>query len=343
MEETKNELTIAEMVSLVKVQTKYLLKKWLILLIGMIIFIVIGYQYAAIKPAKFTAKTTFVLSSENKGSSIMGLATQFGLDVGGGGNDAFSGENIINLFTSRLLIQRALFTPLPGGETLINHYCKTSGLKDIFLNKDRTRSAFPFPKDPETLSAIQDSLVRTIYQSVLISVLNVEKPDKKTSFYEVKTTSTDELFSYYLNVNLVRITPQFYIETKTKVARQNLAMLQNEADSLRRLLSGTIASTANAVDQTFNVNPAFQIRRAPIQQGQIKTTVLTAAYGEVVKNLEIAKLTLDREMPLYQVIDEATQPLIKQKPSKKLYAIIGGLAGLLIIATFLLIFKSRKS
>ena len=86
-------------------------------------------------------------------------------------------------------------------------------------------------------------------------------------------------------------------------------MLQNEADSLRRVLGGAITSAGSQTDLTFNLNPAYQVQRAGAQQSQASAAALGQAYGQVLQNLEIAKITLQRETPLYQIIDEPTLPL----------------------------------
>ena len=45
-------------------------------------------------------------------------------------------------------------------------------------------------------------------------------------------------------------------------------MLQNEADSLRRVLGGAITSAGSQTDHTFNLNPAYQVQRSGAQQSQ---------------------------------------------------------------------------
>ena len=108
-------------------------------------------------------------------------------------------------------------------------------------------------------------------------------------------------------------------------------MLQHEADSLRRVLGGAITSAGSQTDLTFNLNPAYQVQRSGAQQSQASASALGQAYGQVLQNLEIAKITLQRETPLYQIIDEPTLPLDMDKPGKLISLIVGGfLAGFLV-------------
>jgi hypothetical protein len=54
----------------------------------------------------------------------------------------------------------------------------------------------------------------------------------------------------------------FYIDTKSKKSRENMLILERQTDSIRRELNGAITGVAVANDNTFNLNPALNVRRA---------------------------------------------------------------------------------
>jgi uncharacterized protein involved in exopolysaccharide biosynthesis len=66
------------------------------------------------------------------------------------------------------------------------------------------------------------------------------------------------------------------------------------------------------------------VQRSGAQQSQARAAALGQAYGQVLQNLELAKITLLKETPLYQVIDEPTLPLEADKPGRLTSIIIGG-------------------
>ena len=69
-------------------------------------------------------------------------------------------------------------------------------------------------------------------------------------------------------------------------------------------------------------------------QKQIKVTMLTTLYGELVKNLELSKTMAAREEPLITIIDTPHYPL-RVRESKLKSALIGSfLGGFLCIAFF---------
>jgi hypothetical protein len=266
------------------------------------------------------------------------------LNLGSNSDNVFSGDNIITLMQSRRMVQQALFLPIPdSNQTLLNAFIKHNKLDEGWAQNEKLKNAYPFPSTPEELTLVQDSLFRTIYSSILKNMLNVFKPDKDQNIYAVVTTSENQMFSYYLTKYLVNVTSAFYIDTKTSVAKKNLVMLQKEADSLRSVLGGAITSAGVQTDLTFNLNPAFQVQRSSAQESQARAAALGQAYGQVLQNLEIAKITLQKETPLYQIIDEPTLPLDVNKPGKLTSLLIGGFLAGFLACCILIAVKVYKS
>ncbi len=219
---------------------------------------------------------------------------------------------------------------------------KESGLSDAWKSNPTFKSLFPFPSDLLKVSPIQDSMIREMYGLINDRYLKISKPEKNEFFYSVTAKSENELIATYLPIFIVDETANLYIKTKTEQARRNLEMLQFEADSLNMILSGSISSASSSLDKTFNLNPAFQARRNTVQKEVLKTNILTSAYSEVLKNLEIAKINLQRDTPLYQVIDSPRMPLKLQLISKRKFLIIGFLLSGISICFILLAIRGVK-
>ncbi|BAV10197.1 hypothetical protein SAMN05421788_104433 [Filimonas lacunae] len=346
MSEKPGEMSLKELFGKINSIRKYLFSKWLI--IGVIGFMgaVIGFVYALNKKPSYKGTLTFVLSGGSKQSGgLASLAGQFGFDVGGGGsNGAFEGENILELLKSKRIIKGALFYTVPERKNvLLNVIGEDGGFFNRWKNVPRIKTLVPFSQKATDITPIQDSLIGEMCDFLNRDFLLISKVDKKLSFYSVSTTSPYEIISVYLTKSVVQEAAKMYIDTKTKTAKDNLEMLQHEADSLRGRLSGTIYSTASIADQTFNLNSALQVQRVPIQQNQIQAQVLSAAYVEVVKNLEVAKISLQREMPLYQIIDEPGLPLTRVRMSKMKMALSLGIVFSILASVVLVVRKILQS
>jgi hypothetical protein len=337
----KDQVSLKEILFTIREWVSFLFSKWLIILIVGIAGGVLGFLYAALSKPQYSAPLSFILAnSDENNANLMGLASQFGINLGGTNEDAFKGNNIIALMKSRRMVQKALLMKPPGAnESLLNIFCRDNKLPETWEKNNRLGKIYPFPDSLSQLSSTQDSMFREIYDHVQKDNLDVSKPDKDQSIYSVTTTSPNQTFSFYLTEYIVDVTSTFYIETKTSLAKNNLAMLQREADSLRNLLGIAITSTASQTDYTFNLNPAYQVQRSASQKSQMQATVLGAAYGEVVKNLELAKITLQKQTPLYQIIDEPSLPLKMETKSKLIFLLAGGFFAGVIICIWLTIKK----
>ncbi len=310
----------------IKSWTLYFVTKWKAIAIISVVCGFLGLGLALLKKVKYKSELTFVLSNEDN-NDLASLTSQFGINLGGN-NDAFSGNNIINLFKSRKMVRWALFQKIPKENVkLLDLYVKEKQLEKSFKNEERLTNTLPFPDDTAKLTPVQDSLLREIHTDLIKNNLTIERPDTKLSFFKITTVFPDEVFSCYFTKYLVDATSKLYIDTKTTTARQNLAMLQNEADSVNRLVNNAITATGTATDQVFNLNPALQVHRTPVYRNQFNATVNEAAYTEILKNLELAKISLQKQSPIYLILDEPHLPLQRIGQGKLVSTIVGLIIG----------------
>lgn len=290
----------------------YLIKKWYFLVLSLIIGGIIGYFTMPVVAPTYTANISFVLSTgDPRGNNgLAGLAAQLGFDGTTSGNDnMFSGDNIIELFKSRSLIGSALMSVVDTSthQTLLNYIAQKKYSKFYEENG-------PFNNNPKTYNNTQISIYRRII-SYIASSFVVFKKDKKLIFYLISATSTDANTAYFISKYILAETAQYFIDTKTTVSATSVRLLQREADSLGRVLRGTYSSTAEMIDKTYNLNPSISVQRSGSLFSQAKAAALSVAYTEVMRNLEIAKINLQKETPLYKIIDEPELPLAPIKAS----------------------------
>ena len=100
-------------------------------------------------------------------------------------------------------------------------------------------------------------------------------------------------------------------------------LLQNRADSVQRELNSALYGRAQFGDQ--NMGLIRQQAAVPKLKQEMRVQMLGTLYSELVKNLEFAKLTLMREEPLIQIIDQPILPLPKARLGKLKAMVIGGI------------------
>ena len=342
----QDEISLKELIEKGKEWFSYLLSQWKIIVLAGFIGAVLGVTYSFMKKPVYTATLTFALEDEKSGGgglgSALGLASSFGFDLGGSGGSIFSGSNLTQLFKSRKMVEQTLLTPV-----VVNG--KTISLAEMYIQNNEWREGWAkkpaFAKlefspnaNREKFTRVQDSIMGVMYTNLSKTGLSVGQKDKKIDIISIDVASSNELFSKYFCEALAKKVGDFYVATKTKKARANMAILQKQTDSIRGELNGAITGVAVANDNTFNLNPALNVRRTPSARRQVDVQANTAILTELVKQTELAKVALRKETPLIQVIDRPILPLEKERFGKAKGIVSGGL----LFSFFCVIFFTCK-
>jgi hypothetical protein len=336
---TNDEISLKELIKKGREWFSYLLGQWKIIVLAAIIGAGLGLAYSFSKKPIYTATLSFALEDEKGGGGLggaLGLASSFGIDLGGGGGSIFTGSNLTELFKSRAMVEQTLLSPVViDGKTisLAEMYIQNNGWREKWNDKPKFK-AIQFLPDTKRIhfTRLHDSILGVMYQDLSKTGLVVGQKDKKIAIVNIDVNSTNELFAKYFTEALVNEVSDFYVDTKSKKARENMEILERQTDSIRGELNGAITGVAVANDNTFGLNPAMNVRRAPSARRQVDVQANTAILTELVKQTELAKVTLRKETPLIQVIDRPILPLAKEKFGKAKGTVLGGiLAGFLIV------------
>jgi uncharacterized protein involved in exopolysaccharide biosynthesis len=334
-----DEISLKELIQKIKEWVAYLKTQRKVIFGIAAIGAIIGFTYASFQKPIYHATTTFVLEEDKGGGGLggaMGLASSFGLDLGGGGGGLFSSSNIMELMKSRLVVEKTLLNPvqIAGKQmSIADYYIQVNALKEAWAKKPEIASIrFPANADRIKFSLLQDSILNEISKDLINENLTILQKDKKVSIISLTVKSKDELFSKLFCEQLLKETSDFYIETKSKKSKLNVDILQRQADSIRAELNNAITGVAAATDNVYNLNPAFNVKKTPSTKRQVDVQANTAILTQLVSQLELSKVSLRKETPFVQLIDRPILPLPKEKLGRIIAFVLGGfLAGFLSI------------
>ncbi len=344
----EDEISLKEIIIKLKGLKNFLLTKIKIILISILFGSVLGFTFAFFDKADYKAVLTFAMEDDKGGtgggiSGAIGIASQLGIDLGSTTGGAFGATNIIELMKSRFLIEKSLITPvIIDGKTtnLANLMIDLYKFKKKWQDDSNLKEMFyPIGLNRKNYTLVQDSILNLFYKKVLNENLIIKQKDKKITIISLEVTSKSEIFSKLFAENLAKLTSDFYIETKTKKAKANVDILQNQADSIRNELNYSISGVALAADNVYNLNPAFNVKGVNSKKRQIDVQANTTILTQLVANLELAKINLRKETPLIQIIDRPILPLEKDKLSKLLSMIYGGFIAGFSISLYLVFAK----
>jgi len=301
-----------------------------IILITTIFGIILGSITPTFLSKKYKAELIFVLENAQSANGITNIASQFGLNIGREAS-GLAGNNLLTLMKSERIIKDVLFQPID-----YNH--GKDNILELFLNNESTiQSKWEEENINGHVDLIDnpklDSAVQHLIHKIILTNLNVDKINEDETFVTVSYEGNDPTFAKYFVENLVTTSVNFYIETKMSNANANIAKLEKRVDSVSNELNAAMIKSSADQDANLFVIPASS--KVSSIQLQLKTTMLTTLYGELVKNLELSKTMASREEPIITIIDRPHYPKNIQR-SKIKFAFIGGAIGFTMVLTLLI-------
>jgi len=338
------EISFKEIVLNIIVWYKYLLSNWVNILLVVLLGGIAGYIHANRQSLLYIATNTFTLQEAGSGVQPDALTSFLGINALQGGG-IFQGDNLLELYRTRFMLKKTLLSTIPGtkNEHVIDRYMALNGLRQAWKDSARLRNINFFVNYKDKKQArIQDSLMTTFTNDLKFNYIAVDK-DRRLNLLIISVRSRDEDFSKLLNDQIVKIVNDYYIQTKTQKSLENLKLLQHQTDSIRAALNGAMYKVASSTDVNINVNPARQVLRVPSQRNQVDAETNRAMLNELVRNVELAKMSLRKETPLIQIFEEATFPLERVRPSRAVGILMGVLlAGVFAVTYYTIIYIFKK-
>jgi hypothetical protein len=306
------QFTLKEVVQNLIDWVKFFRSQWKPLILSLIIGAGLGAGYSQLKDPVFHAETSFVLEEEGMGGigQMSGIASLLGVNLGGmgGTNGLFQGDNIMELYRSDRMLEETLLSPFDNKKLLVDRFIEFEELEKKWASSIDL-STLKFSASKENHGVKQDSVLKEIAKIIREKQLVVVKPDRKLSIIQVNVSSKDEGFAKLFNETLVSKVNTFYLETKTKKTGENLRILQIQADSVRAILDQSLGTLAAEQDRIPNANPLLSAATVNGRRKQVDVQTSAAVFQEIVKNLEMAKISHRINTPLIQLIDSPRLPL----------------------------------
>ncbi|MBI2259894.1 MAG: lipopolysaccharide biosynthesis protein [Flavobacteriia bacterium] len=318
----------------------YLLLKWKIVISVCIIGGGIGLLISLFNKPKFESKLSFSLDSSSISSGSIGggignIASSLGFG-GTTGESLFEGDNLIELMKSKNVIIKSFLSKIPYKKhNFVEEYINTYELRSSWEEKSTLKNIkFNLNQNRNKFSYEQDSILFEIYESFLEKNIKIKQISNKINIINITVKTKSHVFTRYFPEILIKNLIDFYTEVKTKKAKLNYDVLKKQTDSIRVALNNAISSVAASNDNIFGLNPSMNIQRVPSLRKQVDIQANTAILNELVKNLELARISLLNNTPIIQLIDVPRYPVEKIYTRKLYFIFFGGL----ISGIFLLVY-----
>jgi hypothetical protein len=342
-----DEISLKELIIKIKYWLIYLKSKLKIIILSGILGGLIGLTIAWFEKPIYKAVLTFAMEEDKGGSGsglsgALGLASSFGIDLGGsGGGGAFAASNLSALMKSHLIIEKVLLDTyeINGKKTtLAEYYIHFNNFRKKWSKNSMLNSVHFFPGADRTKFSLKQDSILIEFRKELTKKENLDivQKDKKVTIITIEVNSINEIFSKLFCEALASETSEFYVQTKSKKARMNTNVLQKQADSVRAVLNNNITGVAREADNVFNLNPTLNVKSANSKKIQVDVTANTEVLKQLVVQLELSKITLRKETPLIQTIDRPIFPLDKEKFGKIKSTLLGSTIAEFLVILYLL-------
>ncbi len=341
-----DEITLKELIEKIREfwQEAWKNKWWIILVAGLMASIFL--LRAWFTPVTYPAALTFMVNEDNGGGlgGVSAILGQFGF--GGGKKDgSYNLDKILELSKSRKIIQSTLFKKVTvNGEEdfFANHIIKlyelhekweddTTGLKGFYFSRGVTDSF-----DRVEYNALKHVHAQVRGSEEVEGILSSSYNDD-TGILSLSLNSYSEDLSIKFIDSLYHELSSFYIKNAVEPQQKTLNNISAKVDSLGKRLQSINYQLADFEDRSFGtIDQKSEVRKTRLL---INQQVTGAAYGEAIKNLELADFTLKNATPAFQLIDAPIPPIKPVGESKLKAIVIGGFVGGFIALIF---FIGRK-
>lgn len=292
-------------------------------------------------PTTFEAELTFMMNDDKgSGGGLSGLAASFGL---GGVKGEYNLEKMHSLLKSRKIIEKVLFEKIQllGKVDFIgNHIIREYKFHERWEEDNSSLMGFLFNDDNlDKFKRKENTVLKSIYNLITRGGILSSNINDETRIMSISVNSTNEEFSIILVERLFKRLSQFYIIKSVEQQQQTFALAKSKADSLKSVLNTSQIRLLRLKDSHRNLTLLqYQAEQMRIEY---ELQALVMAYGESLRNQEIADFSLKSNTPFIQPIDFPISPLEKSKGLiDYIKAIILGLIlGIFITVTFIV---SRK-
>ncbi len=314
------------------------------MLVGGLLGLAVGILYAFSRSNEYSSQVTVMPEVQGKGGSSLGnlgsLAGLAGINLDNisGAGDAIRPDlypNVIQSVPFALdLLQRSVyskeFKQTQSLDAYLTQHSKgtyISSLLDLMSSGGDKKEEIA---DPENTSGAlqvtkeQDVRIREIQGRVTALY------DKKTGIVTLSATMPDPVVAASAAKRTLDYLTNYAITYRTEKARQQVDFLNRQVATSKRRYQDAEVALSSYRDR----NRSLFLNTAKIEEQRIQAEFLLAQdlYNNLSKQLEMAKIKVQEETPVFKTLEPAQVPLKKSGPKRTMI-----MAGFLVVGIILAI------
>ena len=298
-----------------------------------ILFAVFGVILALVSPTKYTASATFVpqLSEGQTNSSLGGLASLAGINLSAimGSQPQDISPSLYPQIAESIPYRLALLEAKVGpNDTSFRNYILdqssgsailpllkkyTIGLPGLLLNKQTDNNE---PLDNTLFQITEED--KDLFE-FLAQVASIEVDDQE-GLVSISVELADRMVAAQLAQAATDLLQNNIIAFKSQSARNNLDFIKRQYESKRQEFEQIQDSIAVFKDQNLNITSSLYQNQLTRLESQFSVT--SSVFQELAGQVEQAKIQVNKDTPIFTIIEPVSVPLDRSKPKRTMMVII---------------------
>ncbi|MGB1902124.1 MAG: Wzz/FepE/Etk N-terminal domain-containing protein [Flavobacteriaceae bacterium] len=297
-----------------------------------ILFAVLGIILAVVSPTKYTASSTFVpqLSEGQTNSSLGGLASLAGINLSAimGSQPQEISPSLYPQIAESIPYRLALLDATVESNTSFRDYIltQTGGVAIVALLKKYTIGlpGLLLNKQTDDNENLDNSLFQITEEDkdlfeFLAQVVSIEVDDQE-GLVSISVELSDRMVAAQLAQAATDLLQSNIIAFKSQSARNNLDFIKRQFESKRQEFEQIQDSIAVFKDQNLNITSSLYQNQLTRLESQF--TITSSVFQELAGQVEQAKIQVNKDTPIFTIIEPVSVPLERSKPKRTMMVII---------------------
>lgn len=338
----EDSIDIIALLSIIIKSRKFILK-------CMSVFFVLGVIIAILSPVNYSASTVFVpqASGDVKApSGLSGLASLAGINI----NSSSQSNDISpmlypNLSSNIPFKLNLLQQPLKSQKSEVNDlaaYLKrqnsglnifgvlkkyTIGLPSLLFHKEV--SSIPSKSNLIALSKDQQELIETLSEKYTVTI------NEKEGYVAVSALDKNPMVAAELVQIVTANLQNEIIQKRLEKVQNNLDFTQSQYDEKKSEFERVQDRLARFKDRNQNISSSLFLNE--LERIQAEYSIALNVVTELATQVESAKLQVNKDTPIFSVIDPVTVPTRRDSPKRTLIVTIWLFLGVVLSVGFVLV------
>lgn len=296
-----------------------------------ILFATLGTLLAFVSPTKYIASSKFMpqLSEGRTNSSLGGLASLAGINLSAimGGQPQDIAPSLYPQIAESVPYRRALLDTKLESNTTFRDYAL--GQMSFIKKYNPNFSGLLLNKQNDNNKTLNTTLFQITKKDkylfeFLEKVVSIEVDDQE-GLVSISVELADRSVAAQLAQAATELLQNNIIAFKSQSARNNLDFINRQYQSKKQEFENIQDSIAIFKDQNLNITSTLYQNQLTRLESQF--TVVSTVFQELAGQVEQAKIQVNKDTPIFTIIEPVSVPLERSKPKRTIMIIVWALLG----------------